>query len=124
MYVQTHKARAISRLARGWARWPPATSSPACSADRTCPLFGSFTRPPAKSADYVHTRDTRLFLVAVSPDESGTEALDWLMESLIEDGDELVALRVIDWEGTGQSDGPELTQSGRRAQVQSRGRRC
>lgn len=35
-------------------------------------------------------------MVAVSPDESGSEALEWLMESLIEDGDEIVAVRVIE----------------------------
>jgi len=59
--------------------------------------------PTAKSADYVATRDTRVFLVAVSPDESGSEALDWLMENLIEEGDEIVALRVIAWEEAGES---------------------
>ena len=35
-------------------------------------------------------------MVAVSPDESGNEALEWLMESLIEDGDEIVAVRVVE----------------------------
>jgi len=64
-------------------------------------LSGSF--PKAKSADYVATRDTRVFLVAVSPDESGSEALDWLMENLIEEGDEIIALRVIAWEEAGES---------------------
>lgn len=32
----------------------------------------------------------------MSPDESGEDALDWLMSELIEDGDELVAMRVVD----------------------------
>lgn len=48
----------------------------------------------AKSAGYRRTRNTRVFQVAVSDDESGQEALDWLMESLIEDGDEVIAVRV------------------------------
>jgi len=30
----------------------------------------------------------------VSPDESGEDALDWLMSELVEDGDEIVAMRV------------------------------
>jgi hypothetical protein len=50
----------------------------------------------AKSDAYRRTRNTRVFMVAVSPDESGSEALEWLMESLIEDGDEVVAVRVIE----------------------------
>jgi len=50
----------------------------------------------AKSDAYRRTRNTRVFMVAVSPDESGNEALEWLMESLIEDGDEIVAVRVVE----------------------------
>jgi hypothetical protein len=37
-----------------------------------------------------------VFLVAVSPDESGEDALDWLMSELVEDGDEVIAMRVKD----------------------------
>lgn len=37
-----------------------------------------------------------MFLVAVSPDESGEDALDWLMSELVEDGDEVIAMRVKD----------------------------
>ena len=37
-----------------------------------------------------------MFAVAVSADESGVDALDWLMSELIEDGDEVVAIRVIE----------------------------
>jgi nucleotide-binding universal stress UspA family protein len=50
----------------------------------------------AKSDSYRRTRNTRVFMVAVSSDESGNEALEWLMESLIEDGDEIVAVRVVE----------------------------
>lgn len=35
-------------------------------------------------------------MVAVSAEESGLRALEWLMESLIEDGDEVIAVRVSD----------------------------
>lgn len=34
--------------------------------------------------------------MAVSADESGETALDWLMAELVEDGDEVVAIRVIE----------------------------
>lgn len=44
---------------------------------------------------------TRVFLCAASPDESGTEALDWCLESLVQDGDELVVLRGFDPEVLG-----------------------
>ena len=50
----------------------------------------------AKSEGYKRSRNTRVFTVAVSADESGEDALDWLMSELVEDGDEVVAIRVID----------------------------
>lgn len=49
-----------------------------------------------KSEGYKRSRNTRVFLVAVSPDESGEDALDWLMSELVEDGDEVVAMRVVE----------------------------
>ena len=42
-----------------------------------------------------------MFAVAVSADESGEDALDWLMSELVEDGDEVVAIRVIDIDAGG-----------------------
>ncbi|EIW71375.1 universal stress protein [Tremella mesenterica] len=50
----------------------------------------------AKSEGYKRHRNTRVFAVAVSADESGEDALDWLMSELVEDGDEVVAIRVIE----------------------------
>ncbi|BEJ11695.1 hypothetical protein CspHIS471_0201550 [Cutaneotrichosporon sp. HIS471] len=50
----------------------------------------------AKSEGYKRSRNTRVFLVAVSPDESGEYALDWLMSEMVEDGDEVIAMRVKD----------------------------
>ncbi|KAG5652032.1 hypothetical protein H0H81_006523 [Sphagnurus paluster] len=49
-----------------------------------------------KSEGYVRTRSTRVFLCAASPDESGREALDWSLEALVQDGDELIILRGVD----------------------------
>ncbi|KAJ7808042.1 hypothetical protein B0H13DRAFT_2221525 [Mycena leptocephala] len=64
--------------------------------------FDTFENPVAsmfsftlqvKSAGYARTRSTRVFLCAAGPDESGREALDWSLESLVQDGDELVVCR-------------------------------
>ncbi|OCF77991.1 universal stress protein [Kwoniella mangroviensis CBS 8886] len=57
----------------------------------------------AKSEGYKRSRNTRVFAVAVSPDESGEDALDWLMSELVEDGDEVVAIRVIELDEERQS---------------------
>ncbi|TDL27897.1 hypothetical protein BD410DRAFT_781812 [Rickenella mellea] len=58
------------------------------------PMF-SFTLQ-VKSEGYKRNRSTRVFLCAASPDESGSQALDWVMESLVQDGDELIVLRGFD----------------------------
>lgn len=52
----------------------------------------------AKSDSYERTRKTRIYLCASSPDESGQEALDWALETLVQDGDELVVLRGFEQE--------------------------
>jgi len=49
-----------------------------------------------KSDGYKRSRNTRVFLCAASPDESGREALDWSLESLVQDGDELIVFRGVD----------------------------
>ncbi|KDR76905.1 hypothetical protein GALMADRAFT_95530 [Galerina marginata CBS 339.88] len=67
--------------------------------------FDTFENPVAsmfsftlqvKSAGYRRTRNTRVFLCASSPDESGREALDWCLEALVQDGDELIVFRGLD----------------------------
>jgi hypothetical protein len=55
-----------------------------------------------KSEGYRRTRSTRVFLCAASADESGREALDWALESLVQDGDELIVCRGVDQEELGQ----------------------
>lgn len=49
-----------------------------------------------QSEGYARMRSTRVFLCASSPDESGRQALDWCLESLVQDGDELVVFRGVD----------------------------
>ncbi|KAF4579643.1 hypothetical protein EYR40_000180 [Pleurotus pulmonarius] len=67
--------------------------------------FDTFENPVAsmfsftlqvKADGYKRTRSTRVFLCASSPDESGREALDWALESLVQDGDELIVCRGVD----------------------------
>lgn len=60
----------------------------------------------AKSEGYKRSRNTRVFAVAVSADESGEDALDWLMTELVEDGDEIVAIRIIEMD-EGERHDPE-----------------
>ncbi|KAI9513526.1 hypothetical protein F5148DRAFT_1156329 [Russula earlei] len=50
----------------------------------------------AKSDGYARSRSTRVFLCASSPDDSGRQALDWTIETLVQDGDELIVFRGID----------------------------
>lgn len=54
-----------------------------------------------QSDGYARSRSTRVFLCASSPDESGREALEWAIECLVQDGDELVVFRGIDQEELG-----------------------
>lgn len=56
----------------------------------------------AKSDGYKRSRSTRVFAIAASPDESGEDALDWLMNELAEDGDEIVAIRVLELDDEGE----------------------
>jgi len=49
-----------------------------------------------KSDGYERSPSTRVFLCASSPDDSGRQALDWTIESLVQDGDELIIFRGID----------------------------
>jgi nucleotide-binding universal stress UspA family protein len=56
----------------------------------------------AKSDGYERSPSTRVFLCASSPDESGRQALDWTIESLVQDGDELVVFRGIDQDDLGR----------------------
>ncbi|KAH8101696.1 hypothetical protein BXZ70DRAFT_931562 [Cristinia sonorae] len=67
--------------------------------------FDTFENPQAsmfsytlhvQTEGYSRSRNTRVFLCASSPDESGIEALDWTLESLVQDGDELIVFRGID----------------------------
>jgi hypothetical protein len=51
-----------------------------------------------------------VFAVAVSDNEAGEDALEWLMSELVEDGDEIVAIRVIELDEDGESSSIYKTQ--------------
>ncbi|KAI0922623.1 hypothetical protein AcV5_009548 [Taiwanofungus camphoratus] len=51
-----------------------------------------------QSDGYLRNRGTRVFLCASSPDESGKQALDWALDALVQDGDELIVFRGVDTE--------------------------
>lgn len=55
-----------------------------------------------QSDGYARNRSTRVFLCASSPDESGRQALDWALDSLVQDGDELIVFRGVDTEELGR----------------------
>jgi hypothetical protein len=72
--------------------------------------FDTFENPAAsmfsftlsvKSDGYVRSRSTRVYLCASSPDESGSQALDWALDSLVQDADELIVFRGVDAEELG-----------------------
>jgi len=55
-----------------------------------------------ESLNYTSNRASRVFLCAASPDESGSQALDWTLSELVRDGDELIVLRGIEKEELGE----------------------
>ena len=74
--------------------------------------FDTFENPVAsmfsftlqvKSDGYERAPTTRVFLCASSPDDSGRHALDWAIEGLVQDGDELIVFRGIDQDELGLS---------------------
>ncbi|PLW06075.1 hypothetical protein PCANC_27694 [Puccinia coronata f. sp. avenae] len=50
----------------------------------------------AKSSNYKPRRDSRCFLVATDGESYSIQALDWLMSSLVEHGDEVVVLQAVE----------------------------
>ena len=50
----------------------------------------------SKHKDYVYTPRSRTFLCGADQNDYSEFALDWLIDELVEDGDEIVCLRVLD----------------------------
>ncbi len=72
----------------------------------------SFTLSSASSG-YVRTPATRVFLCAASPDESGEGALDWALESLVQDSDELVICRGVEEDILNERDHDDIREEAR-----------
>lgn len=49
-----------------------------------------------KHADYHFSRSSRTFLCGLDDNDYSTYALEWLIDELVDDGDEVVCLRVVD----------------------------
>lgn len=50
----------------------------------------------AKHRDYVYSRRSRTFLCGTDQNEYSEFALEWLLDELVDDGDEIICLRVVD----------------------------
>lgn len=55
-----------------------------------------------KSIGYLRTKNTRTFMCAVDDNSYSERALEWLVDGLVEDGDEVVALRVLEGDADGE----------------------
>jgi hypothetical protein len=58
----------------------------------------------SKHRDYVHTARSRTFLCGADQNDYSEFALEWLVDELVEDGDEIVCLRVVDKDSKINSD--------------------
>ncbi|ORY84996.1 hypothetical protein BCR37DRAFT_333854, partial [Protomyces lactucae-debilis] len=67
--------------------------------------FDTFSNPDAsiysltlkmKHKDYKYTRRSRTFLIGFDNNEYSTSALEWLIDTFADDGDEIIALRVVE----------------------------
>ena len=56
-----------------------------------------------KHKDYKHSRRSRTFLCGADQNDYSEFALEWLLDELVDDGDEIVCLRAIDRESSGAS---------------------
>lgn len=50
----------------------------------------------SKHKDYEYSRNSRTFLCGTDQNDYSEFALDWLLDELVDDGDEVVCLRVVD----------------------------
>lgn len=49
-----------------------------------------------KHEAYKYSRRSRSFIIGYNDDEYSKSAMEWLVETMVDDGDEIIALRVID----------------------------
>lgn len=84
-----------------------------CSTYMTRTSFDTFNNPAvsdpsftliSKHAGYTYSRHQRVFLVAVDQNDYSDFALEWLIEVMLEDGDEIICLRIVDRENKPTND--------------------
>ncbi|KAF2859920.1 hypothetical protein K470DRAFT_218278, partial [Piedraia hortae CBS 480.64] len=99
----TAKAPSLSKASTSGSRRnvsppPPPTFRPSVS-------FDTFRNPAAsnfsltlnrKHRDYSYTKRSRTFLCGTDTNEYSDTALEWLIDELVDDGDEIVCLRVVE----------------------------
>lgn len=49
-----------------------------------------------KHEAHQYSRRSRAFLIGFNDDEYSKSAMEWLMDTMADDGDEIIALRVVD----------------------------
>ncbi|KAL8659808.1 MAG: hypothetical protein Q9226_000236 [Calogaya cf. arnoldii] len=57
-----------------------------------------------KHKDYEYTQRSRTFLCGIDDNDYSYDAIEWLIEELVEDGDEIICLRVVDKDSKFASD--------------------
>lgn len=92
---RTSSSGGLSDVKAGYERRVGFDTMP--DADETASGIFSFTLQ-VKSRGFMRTKNTRTFMVAVDDNAHSERALEWLMENLVEDGDEVVAVRILDEE--------------------------
>lgn len=63
-----------------------------------------------KHQDYAFSRQSRTFLCGLDQNEYSASALEWLIDTLADDGDEIIALRVLDPRSRMAEEGQESEQ--------------
>ena len=79
-----------------------------------------------KHRDYEYTKRSRTFLCGTDANDYSDTALEWLIDELVDDGDEIVCLRVVEkdskeavkWAGRGYSAGREGRERGYRKEAE------
>ncbi|EPQ32054.1 uncharacterized protein PFL1_00252 [Pseudozyma flocculosa PF-1] len=111
---RTSSSGGLSDIKPGYERRVGFDTMP--DAEETSSGFFSFTLQ-VKSIGYERTKNTRTFMCAVDDNVYSERALIWLMENLVEDGDEVVACRILEGEAdeidqeTAREDARELMAS-------------
>ncbi|KAF2084798.1 adenine nucleotide alpha hydrolases-like protein, partial [Saccharata proteae CBS 121410] len=86
---------------------PPAADYTPRSAFENRVSFDTFSKPAdfiedtsftlsRKHKEFVHTKRSRTFLCGLDTNDYSEYALTWLVDELVDDGDEIVCLRVVD----------------------------